>query len=367
MNIENIETRDKRNAQVLLLTASFVLFTTSIYLALSVRLWTDLSTTVDEKLYLGGPKDCDNPQQGGPYIYATVHDQIANILKFTLDGCLVSDQVLLDGPQLNDHDTEFRSMAFGKYKGSDALFVADAMTKDSFVFAYSECDENGQRYYLGTPVSSQVTGGVDHTYGLCFDGDQNLYITNQHTDNVMRFAHDTFVPMSLPSSLEEKHSRRKFYPGTFLQFGTPSPHGESEQGIRSILHYEDTMWVANEDLDGVAIVDIKTGVMHDIVIIHSPIGLFYDKTSGLVFVGSKAKHWGGGVYAISPQSLRVVANYTTNRMNHPTGIAVYQDILYVAEQVLGEILVFRVSTQEYLGRIVKKTPGQIELLLISDC
>lgn len=364
IEVEDID-RVKENHRPFILGAAFVLLMTGVYLLLRGDVWQSSFNFSDDKLYLGGPKKCNISQ--GPYIYATTHDEVANILKYTLDGCLVTDKVLLDGPELDDHDTEFRSMAFGKYKGHDALFIADAMTKDSFVFAYSECDANGQRTYLGTPVSSQVTSGVDHTYGLCFDDKQNLYITNQHTDNVMRFAADTFEPMALPSSLEEKHSRKKFYPGTFVQFGAAAPHDVYEQGIRSILHYRDTIWIANENIDGVAVADINTGIIHDIVVVHCPIGLFFDETSGLIFIGSKAKHWGGGVYAVSPKTLRIVANYTTHRMNHPTGITVHQDILYVAEQTRGEILVFRVSTQEYLGRIVKKTPGQIELLLLSDC
>lgn len=365
--MESVDDRNKEsNTRVFILTLSFVLLTTGVYLAISSQFLETGWLSSDSQLYLGGPNKCHEGRKG-PFIYATTHDEISNILKYSLDGCLITDQVLINGPDLDDHDTEFRTMAFGKYKGHDALFVADAMTRDSFVLAYSECDANGQRHYLGTPVSSQVTKGVDHTYGLCLDEDQNLYITNQHTDNVMRFAHDSFEPMALPPMLAEKHSRRKYVPGTFVQFGSPVPHDVGEQGIRSILSYKDTMWIANENLDGVVIVDKDSGILQDIVIVHCPIVLTYDEASNWIFVGSKKKHWGGAVYAISPDSLQIVANFTTHRMTHPTGLAVHDGILYVAEQILGEILVFRVSTQEYLGRIVSKTPGQIELLLISDC
>lgn len=367
VELEDIEERDKKaNIRVFAITVVIVLLTSGVYLSFAVGNLDDIFFYSDNQLYLGGPRQCQtNPK--GPFIYATTHDEVPNILKYTLDGCLVTDKVLLDGPQIDDHDTEFRSMAFGKYKGEDALFVADAMTKDSFVFAYGACDANGQRSYLGTPLSSQVTRGIDHTYGLTFDSDQNLYVTNQHTDNVMRFAHDTFEPMPLPSILEEKHSRKKYFPGTFFQFGAAGPHSIDEQGIRGILPYKDTMWIANKDLNGIAIVSVESGVLHDIVVVHCPIDLAYDERSGLIFVGSKSKHWGGAVYGISPDSLRVVANYTTHRMTHPTGILVHGDTLYVAEQVRGEILVFSVSSQKYLGRIVKKTPGQIELLLLSNC
>lgn len=316
---------------------------------------------------LRGTIDCSK-STSGPFIYATTHDEVPNILKYTLQGCLVSDKVLRDGPELEDHDTEFRSMTLGRYQGQDALFIADAMSKDSFVFVYSDCDHNGQRSYIETALSSEKHEGMDHTYGICFDEDRNLYVSNQHTDNVMRFTRDSFQPMALPQALLiDGHHWRDYYEGTFVQFGRVGVHGGRERGVRSILRYKDTIWIANEDLDGVAVASISTGIIYEIIVVHNPIGLFHDHESGLIFVSSKQKHWKGAVYAISPDTLRVVSTFTTIRMTHPTGITVYQDLLYVAEQVLGEIVVFRVSTQEYLGHLVKKTPGQIEQLLLSPC
>ena len=63
--------------------------------------------------------------------------------------------------------------------------------------------------------------------------------------------------------------------GTFYQFGKAGEHSESEQGIRSIVRVGDDIWIANEDIDGVAIVSISTGMISNIVVIPSPIGDCY--------------------------------------------------------------------------------------------
>ena len=48
----------------------------------------------------------------------------------------------------------------------------------------------------------------------------NVYISNQHTDSVLRFRVNTWEPMELPSSLMLK-SRIDYWSGTFVQFGLP--------------------------------------------------------------------------------------------------------------------------------------------------
>eukprot|EP01031_Cornospumella_fuschlensis_P025704 gene25704-31040_t len=303
-----------------------------------------------------------------PYIYATTHDEVPNVLKYTRDGCLINDEVLIGGPADEYHVTEFRSMALGSYQGQgDVLFIADAMSQESFILMYDTCDSNGQRSYKRIVVSTEINPGADHTYGLTFDSDGNIYASFQHTDLVLRFQKDTFQPLPLPPALRSNKYWRDFYEGTVVQFGVPGVHRISEQGVRGVAVLGDDLWVANEDIGGVAVVSISTGVMHNIVVIRNPIGLFFDTYSGLLFVGSKDKHWRGAVYAIDPHIFRVVHTYTTMRMNHPSGITSYGGVLYVAELVRGEVLMFNVTSERFLGTMVTDAPGEIEHLMLSPC
>lgn len=316
------------------------------------------------ELLLKSQPDCDDISP--PYIYATTHDEVTNVLKYSLNGCLVTDKVLLDKPEYGDHDVEFRSMLLGRHHGEDVLFIADAMSKDSYILMYGECNEDGRREYIKAVANTDEHAGLDHSYGLCSDDDHNLYVSNQHTDNVLRFDGDNFDPVELPSSIRDDHRWRDYYKGTFVQFGKPEVHEEEEQGVRGIVRYKDTIWIANEDLGGVAVVSISTGEIHDIVLVHNPIGIHYDADSGLIFVGSKRKHWHGAVYAIDPNILRIIKTYKADRMTHPTGITSHKGILYVAEQVQGKILQFDIDTEEYMGTLVK-SENLLEQLIISPC
>lgn len=303
-----------------------------------------------------------------PYLYVTTHDEVPNVMKYTRDGCLVTAEVLADHPAGEDHITEFRSMALGGYRDlPQALFIADAMSKESFLLVYSECDANGHRHYLDTVVSTETNPGADHAYGICFDGDGNVLASFQHTDCVLRFRKDTFEPMPLPPLLSSSYRWQDLFAGTFYQFGSPGLHPISEQGVRGIVRLDDMLWIANEDIGGVAVVSLATGMMLTIVVVHNPIGLHHDPACGLIFVGSKRKHWRGAVHAIDPKLFRVVRTYTTNRMNHPAGITSYGDMLYVGEQVRGDIMQFSIASQEFLGNVVSDAPGEIEQLIMSPC
>lgn len=339
----------------------FALF--AIYAANSIQTLRGFNvSSIDRSMTDRRLDDCLGP----PYIYATLHDA-DNIFKYSRDGCLLDDKVL-DYVSTVRHDyLELRSMAFGKYNGDDVLYVADATSGDSRLMIYGRCDDRGRRAYITTAVSSQDNDGVDHTYGITFDSHDNLYISNQHTDNVLRFYKDSFKAMPLPPALATDPGRYYFYDGTFKQFGSPNNHGSTEQGIRSIIIVHNEMWIANEDFDGVVMVDLPTGLSLNIVVISKPIGLYYDPESELIFVSSKKKHRQGSVLAIDRKTLRVVKSYKEERMEHPTGIFVHNKILYVAEQIESAILTFDVESTEFLGKIIKHIPGDVEHILLSDC
>ena len=193
----------------------------------------------------------------------------------------------------------------------------------------------------------------------------NIYASFQHTDCILRFEKDSFELLPLPSSIRYDTFWR-FHAGTFYQFGEPLGQ-KIDQGVRSIALVKDDIWVANEDIGGVAVISVATGMLNTIIIIPSPIGLHYDKHIDRVFVSSKQKHWQGAVYGIDPHKRRVVSKYTTDRMNHPTGITSHEDTLFVAEQEKGVIYKFSIENEKYLGHVVKHLPQEIEQIILSEC
>ena len=288
----------------------------------------------------GASRRCRNEP---PYLYVTLHDY-DNMLKYTLDGCLLDHKVLLDAPI--EVRTELRGMTLtsqaagaGSGSGSEGrhLLVANAGTGEPQLLLFGKCDpDSGRRRYKGTVVTDSASTGASHAYGVAVDEDRNVYASFQHTDVVLRFDGESFRPLPLPLALQSSPQRRDFWPGTFYQFGS-SPSGDRssarEQGVRDLLVIGRHVWVANEDVGGVLVVDTRSGVASDVVPVEAPVGLAFSEEHDLVFVGSKMKHWEGRVLAVDRRSLRVVREYKTLKMSHPTGIAVHGDTLFVAEQV----------------------------------
>ena len=269
---------------------------------------------------------------GAPFLYVTVHDKTANILKYSRDGCLLSDNVLLmDEAYKSVFDVEFRSMAIGKHKDHDALFIADASDHNSRLLIFGKCiDEKenyGKRHFVKIVVDSKHNHGVDHTYGVCLDKEGNVYISNQHTDSVLRFQVGNFKPMTFPRSLQ-LDGRLDYFDGTFVQFGLPREHGVFERGVRAIAHVHNKIWIAHEEISGVAIADVETGLVTDIIPLDTPVGLFHDETLGLVFVSCRSRSRGGIVYAIDSETFRIQYSYSHHKMIHPTGKSLYSTLKF---------------------------------------
>lgn len=173
--------------------------------------------------------------------------------------------------------------------------MADASDKGSKVLLYRKCKHGDNWCYISTPVSTSVSHGVEHTYGLCFDSMGNLYVSFQHTNCVLRFTRDSFFPMDINPQLEHSSNHLRYYDGTFIQFGEPSGshHDKKQQGIRSIISVHDDIWIANEFLEGVVVANSVTGAITGIIAVRKPIGLFYDEFMNAVYVSSKDAHFGG--------------------------------------------------------------------------
>ena len=244
-----------------------------------------------------------------PFLYITLHDY-DNVLKYSRDGCLL-DHKVLDHTVLDMTKVELRTMVLTE---SNRLYVANAATDEPQVMLFGACDHNARRDYKAIVVSEALRHGAEHAYGLTLDADGNLYVSFQHTDVVMRFDARTYEPMPLPPALQQQSESRSFYKGTFHQFGRTGEHGGSEQGIRGVLMVGRKLWVANENIRGVEVIDEQTGVVTDIIAVESPIGLAYSPAHELVFISSKKKHREGMVVAVDRHTFREVRTYRTDKM-----------------------------------------------------
>ena len=366
---------------------------------------------------------------GAPYLYVTLHDKTANVLKYSRDGCLLSDNVLLmDEAYKSVFDVEFRSMAIGNHKDHESLFIADASDHNSRLLIFGKCIEGkenyGKRHFVEIVVDSKHNKGVDHTYGVCLDKDGNVYISNQHTDSVLRFKVGCFNPMALPRSLQ-LDGRLDYFDGTFVQFGLPREHGQAEQGVRAIAHVHGKIWIAHEGISGVAVTDVDSGLVTDIIPLDTPVGLFHDEAEGIVYVSCRSRNRGGIVYALDSETFTIRHAYSHHRMIHPTGerlflfystltllysylccilflslfyislihsylytisvqfklircriysniftgMTTYDGILYVAEQNIGAILSFEIQSERFIRKVVGGYDklDRIEQLVLSPC
>eukprot|EP00596_Hydrurales_sp_CCMP1899_P008891 CAMPEP_0119044442 /NCGR_PEP_ID=MMETSP1177-20130426/31470_1 /TAXON_ID=2985 /ORGANISM="Ochromonas sp, Strain CCMP1899" /LENGTH=344 /DNA_ID=CAMNT_0007014545 /DNA_START=202 /DNA_END=1236 /DNA_ORIENTATION=+ len=312
---------------------------------------------------------------GAPYLYVTEHDRTANVLKYSRDGCLLSTNVLLMDEIYNSNSVEFRSMAIGHHKDDNSLFIADASDKNSRLLIFGSCIGNedpqnyGKRHYVDVVTDSRQNSGVDHTYGVCLDKAGNIYISNQHSDCILRFQYGNFKPMELPRALQMDQFQDDYYPGTFVQYGAPR-EGHAEEGVRAIVHVHSKIWIAHQEASCVEVTDVLSGLVDEVLPFTStPVGLHHDEDLRMVFVSCRSKKNSGIVYALDNVTFKILHKYTYADMDHPTGMTTYDGILYVAEQENGEILSFDIKSEEFIMKVVDGKGGlsRVEQIVLSTC
>ena len=131
------------------------------------------------------------------------------------------------------------------------------------------------------------------------------------------------------------------------------------------------LWIANQDLHRIIIVD-NVGRYVSKVKVKNPIGLLFDNKHSMVFVGSKKSNGNtGSVFGIDIKTRKVVKTFTLlggETMSHPAGLALYGDVLYVAEQTVNVVLTFNLTTERFIRQIIGPivTTG-IESIILSNC
>jgi hypothetical protein len=166
-----------------------------------------------------------------------------------------------------------------------------------------------------------------------------------------------------------------FYNGTFVQFGFPKDTNKvtNDEGIRAIAWVKNytEMWIANEELNAVIIVDKQGKYLGDIKIKH-PIEIYYDshneEHNDVVFISSKKKGE-GGVFSFDIETRKQIKSYQSIGMNHPTGIVSYHDVLFVGDQSRNAVITFNITTARVIKLIIPTTKlnGEIEHIILSKC
>lgn len=149
---------------------------------------------------------------------------------------------------------------------------------------------------------------------------------------------------------------------------------------------EGTVWVANEDLDEVVVFDAYSGNVTHTIPVPRPISLhlyvpLHVRTVPLhspCLVFASSKSWKshkqrGAVYAITcSPPYAVVKTYSLLRMDHPTGLAAMDDVLYVADQATNAIYAFNISSTAFIRKVISldkfvQASDVVEQIALSDC
>jgi len=74
------------------------------------------------------------------------------------------------------------------------------------------------------------------------------------------------------------------------------------------------------------------------------------------------------VIAVNVDTFEVENRYGLVGLTHPTGLTVYNDVLYVADQKLKAILTFDIRSERFLEKIwERQAGGDLEQLVLSHC
>jgi hypothetical protein len=234
------------------------------------------------------------------------------------------------------------------------FYLASSKSSNSAILQYSVCTPEGTRNYERDFVSELVTSiGLNHPYGIALDAQENMYVSCQNTNVVLRFD-TTGNPIPLPPYF---NGSTDFFPGTFAVFNSAS------NGVRGVGFVGDNLWVASED-DGGVVAYLPTGYSSSFFPFPKAIGVSYDNHTGFVFLSNHDDS--ARVVALDPSSMSVAHEYAVSGEGHFAGVVVYGDTLFALGQSTNAMYTFNVHTSQMIKKIATfdVTPEQI---MLSPC
>jgi len=260
------------------------------------------------------------------YIYITFHGKngsdidVNNIYKYKLDGTFV-------GPVLNNKDVELlRGMII---TNENKLLIANSYKKDSKLMILDNiCG--------GTAKLWVKSDNLEHPYGLVQHNDGNIYVSNQDLNTVVGFTSNTNY--------------------TSITYNIPAPRGIA------ITHNK--LYAASKQNNCIMIFDLISSRYIGPIQVHIPIGVTI--VNDIIYVGSSKDNV---VYAFDSETHKQVQVFRTpnSALDHPAGMSVDGDILYVLGQANKQVLRFNIRTGGYLGKLIQNLPDRPENLIIVNC
>ena len=128
------------------------------------------------------------------------------------------------------------------------------------------------------------------------------------------------------------------------------------------------LWICEEDSNRVYVVDVA-GVLVETIKVKKPIGIYVSYEKGVVLIGSKGKkkEGGGGVTAFDIASRHAVRSFALIGLNHPTGLLLYDNVVYVADQSAGAIFLFDFISGRFVKNIYPHGADSIEQIFLTTC
>lgn len=99
--------------------------------------------------------------------------------------------------------------------------------------------------------------------------------------------------------------------------------------------------------------------------ITDPIGLYIDPVSHTLFIGSNGTP--STVLAYNLDTRALVQTFENSGLQHPAGLVVYQDQLYVISQTPETLMQFNVTSGEYVGTPITQFDDTPEQIFFSPC
>lgn len=298
-----------------------------------------------------------------PYLYITVHDSISNVLKYSRNGCRLHSSVLL-GEIKGIQRPELRGMLLDSHHTPERLFIANGRNSSSEVLVYGPCSSfNSRRAFLSQLKSAAVAPNAQHPYGLAMDSSSStLFVSYQNADAVYRFDIQTLEPI-VRSNLSCTDAQCR--DGLFYAFDSKGG-GNGARGVAFVPRTR-MLWIANEAMGIVQLVDVDHSIPIMRLSVKRPIGLYYDNRRGEMFVGSRSNQKGKGkivVYDAATASRKY--QLATLDLQHPAGMTAFEDTLFVADQATNTVETFDLNARIHSRTIIDHLPT-VEQLILSHC
>lgn len=139
---------------------------------------------------------------------------------------------------------------------------------------------------------------------------------------------------------------------TFTNNGNQPPREPCDQGLRGIVCDSNYIFVANKFENRIVVYDWNGFQVNKEINVKNPIGLHYDVSSHVLYIGSHNKQ-SPCVFAYDTQQWKWKdVTYRHPKLSHPAGITHYQSSLYVISMDFRALLQFDIITGNFLQILI---------------